>query len=425
MKKILVITLFLVCTLISFGQKNIVETAMEAGNFKTLITALEVANLTDTLRTGGPFTVFAPTDDAFDRLPQKSIEALTENVSRLRSILLYHVVSGSYLSDALVMYPSLSTLQGQKLLIDTRGGIRIEGAWVTVRDIEASNGVIHVIDAVIFPREEPNLVQVARDSGIFDTFVSALEKAGLVDTLSGAGPFTVFAPTDLAFARIPPDTLNTLLNEPEWLNAVLLYHVVQNEYSFTDLLEERGLRTVHGELVSIKLIESGLGVNNTLITIGDIETGNGVVHAVDHVLMPKEWRGRLPSIVDQAAASGQFSMLLTALEAAGLKDVLSGEGLFTVFAPTDAVFAALGNEAVEELLKDPEKLKSILTYHVIGDEYLAAELRIAQTLFTLNGKPIRINVDGTLTINNVEIVTRDILARNGVIHVIDSLLIPR
>jgi len=185
------------------------------------------------------------------------------------------------------------------------------------------------------------------------------------------------------------------------------------------------LRSLHGELLNVKISEAGLGVDNTIITIGDIDTGNGVIHVIDHVMMPREWRGGLPSIVEAAEQAGQFTTLLAALKAAGLEDALSDGGLLTVFAPTDEAFAKLGQETIDGLLKDTEKLKSILTYHVIGGEYLFSELKIAQSLFTLNGKPVKINLDGTLTINNVNIIGRDILTRNGVIHVIDAVLIPR
>lgn len=425
MKKTMILILFALVSLVAFSQKNIVDIAVESGNFNTLVAAIETAGLTDVLKGSGPFTVFAPTDEAFEKLPAGTIKDLLDNVSKLRSVLLYHVVSGEYSSESLVLYPTIQTLHGQSLAIDTRGGLKIDGAAVTVKDIKASNGVVHVIDTVMIPREEANLVQVARDFGILETLVLALEKSSLVDTLKNGGPYTLFAPSDIAFARVPAETREALFNEPQWLKAVLLYHVVQGEYMMADLINENGLRSLYGELLNVKINEAGLGIDNTIITIGDIDTGNGVIHVIDHVMMPREWRSGLPSIVEAAEQAGQFTTLLTALKTAGLGEALSDGGLLTVFAPTDEAFAKLGQETIDGLLKDTEKLKSILTYHVIGGEYLFSELKIAQSLFTLNGKPVKINLDGTLTINNVNIISRDILTRNGVIHVIDAVLIPR
>jgi uncharacterized surface protein with fasciclin (FAS1) repeats len=199
----------------------------------------------------------------------------------------------------------------------------------------------------MIPREEANLVQVARDSGILETLVLALEKSSLVDTLKNGGPYTLFAPSDIAFARVPAETREALFNEPQWLKAVLLYHVVQGEYMMADLINENGLRSLYGELLNVKINEAGLGIDNTIITIGDIDTGNGVIHVIDHVMMPREWRSGLPSIVEAAEQAGQFTTLLTALKTAGLGEALSDGGLLTVFAPTDEEKAVLDSELQE------------------------------------------------------------------------------
>lgn len=425
MKKVVIATLVILVGLITLGQKDIIETAVESGNFQTLVAAVEAAGLVETLKGSGPFTIFAPTDKAFARLPESTVESLFNNPTRLKSILLYHVLAGEYPADVLVLYPSIPTMEGQTVTIDTREGINIDGARVTVKDIKASNGIIHVIDSIIMPREEPNIVQVARNSGILELFVFALEKSNLVDMLSGGGPFTVFAPSDIAFARIPEDTRKALFEEPEWLDAVLRYHIVRGEYSADELMNERSLRTIHGEVVNVNLSEEGLGIGNTLIAIKDVQASNGVIQVIDHVMLPKEWRNGLPTIVELIREDGRFKTLISLFESTMQGQTFSNGGLFTVFAPTDEAFEKLGRETVDSLLKDTERLKAVLNYHVIGDEYLASELKIAQTLFTLNGKPIKLNTDGTLTINNVQILNKDILARDGVIHVIETVLIPR
>ncbi len=132
-------------------MKNIVETAIDAGSFKTLVAAVEAANLVDTLTSAGPFTVFAPTDEAFAKLPEGTVESLLKDKAKLTSILTYHVVSGKVMSKDVMNLKKAKTVQGQDINIDTRSGVKVNNANVVKADIETSNGVIHVIDTVILP----------------------------------------------------------------------------------------------------------------------------------------------------------------------------------------------------------------------------------------------------------------------------------
>ncbi|MCX8278276.1 MAG: fasciclin domain-containing protein, partial [Dehalococcoidia bacterium] len=222
-------------------SKTIVDIAVEDGRFGTLVTALQAAGLVDTLSGEGPFTVFAPTDDAFAALPDGIVAGLLEDVPALTEVLTYHVVSGSVLAEQVVGLTSATTLQGSDVevsLVDD--SVMIDGAKVIITDIVGSNGVIHVIDAVLLPAtiaaslaesEDPmvvskTIVDIAVEDGRFGTLVTALQAAGLVDTLSGEGPFTVFAPTDDAFAALPDGIVAGLLEDVPALTEVLTYHVV-------------------------------------------------------------------------------------------------------------------------------------------------------------------------------------------------------
>ena len=131
---------------------NIVETAIAAGSFKTLVEAVKAADLVDTLSGAGPFTVFAPTDEAFAKLPAGTVEDLLKDIPKLKSILTYHVVPGKVMSSDVVKMQSAKTVQGQDINIDTSDGVKIDNAKVVQADIEADNGVIHVIDSVILPK---------------------------------------------------------------------------------------------------------------------------------------------------------------------------------------------------------------------------------------------------------------------------------
>ena len=190
---------------------NIVQTAVAAGQFTTLATLLQQTGLADTLAGGGPFTVFAPTDAAFAKVPPATLQALAADPAKLRQVLLYHVVSGAVPAADVVKLTGAKTLNGASVTIKVAdGAVRVDGATVTATDVMASNGIIHVIDSVLIPQapaaKPKNIVQTAVAAGQFKTLASLLKKAGLAGTLQGRGPFTVFAPTDAAFARVPKAT---------------------------------------------------------------------------------------------------------------------------------------------------------------------------------------------------------------------------
>jgi len=285
-------------------SKNIVDIAAEDGRFTTLVAAVQAAGLAETLSGEGPFTVFAPTDEAFAALPEGALDSLLlpENKQQLTDILLYHVVPGK------VMAADVATLDGKKADTALKGGqISIktdmgsvylnENVKVVITDIEASNGVIHVIDSVLLPPSEANaaaamdIVDTAIKDGRFTTLVAAVQAADLVDTLKGDGPFTVFAPTDEAFAALPEGTLDNLLlpENKQQLTDILLYHVVPGKVMASDVVDLTSATTALGKDAAIKVEDGKVFLNdNTQVVITDIETSNGVIHVIDSVLLPPQ-----------------------------------------------------------------------------------------------------------------------------------------
>jgi uncharacterized surface protein with fasciclin (FAS1) repeats len=262
---------------------DIVDTAVAAGSFKTLVTAVKAAGLVKTLKGKGPFTVFAPTDEAFAKLPKGTVEALLKDIPKLKSILLYHVVPGKVLASDVVKLKSAKTALGQKIKIDTSKGVKVNKATVVKTDIMTRNGVIHVIDSVILPKDD--IVDTARKAGSFKTLLAAVEAAGLVDTLRGAGPYTVFAPTDAAFAKLPEGTVAALLKDIPKLKSILLYHVVPGHVKAAQVVKLDEAKTAMGQKVSFST-EGGVRVNEANVVKTDILTGNGVIHVIDSVILP-------------------------------------------------------------------------------------------------------------------------------------------
>jgi transforming growth factor-beta-induced protein len=280
---------------------TIVDTAVAAGSFKTLVAAVQAAGLVETLSGKGPFTVFAPTDEAFAKLPAGTLEMLLkpENKAKLAAILTYHVVPGNVMAADVVKLKTAGTAQGQRVDIKVDGAkVTVDGANVVKTDIGCSNGVIHVIDTVILPSDK-TIVEIAAANGSFNTLVAAVKAAGLVETLSGKGPFTVLAPTDAAFAKLPAGTLEMLL-KPEnkkQLAEILAYHVVPTAAYADQVVTMSEVPTLLKSPIKVTVKDGKVMLGGATVVATDIEASNGVIHVVDTVI--------LPTIAPKAQASAE------------------------------------------------------------------------------------------------------------------------
>jgi len=282
---------------------DIVDTAIDAGIFTTLVAAVQAAELEDALRGDGPLTVFAPNDDAFAKLDPDFVAQLLEprNQEKLQELLLYHVVAGEIYAGDLRWFQFTETMQGQYLWIRKLWGsiVKVNNARVISADIAASNGVIHVIDTVLVPRgfelvpEEPtptgDIVDTAIAAGGFETLVAAAQAAELVDALRGDGPLTVFAPTDAAFGKLPQELIDALLlpENQGALQELLLYHVVAGRVLAGDLDYYQRVETLQGSRVAIVKWFGNVWVNFSRVTTADVLATNGVIHVIDRVLIPR------------------------------------------------------------------------------------------------------------------------------------------
>ena len=290
---------------------DIVQNAVHANNVTTVVAAVKAAGLVDTLESAGPFTVFAPTNDAFAKLPAGTVDTLVkpENKATLTDILTYHVVAGRYTSADLTDGLVLKTVEGKTLTFhkDAAGHITINGkAMVQTADVISRNGVTHVIDTVLSPADGKyadvgvevggalmvrtlDIVDNAVNAGNVTTVVAAVKAAGLVATLKGAGPFTVFAPDNAAFAKLPAGTVETLV-KPEnkaTLTDILTYHVVAGRYTTNDLYDGQILTTVEGKTLKIHKVGAQIWINGSaMIETPNVISSNGVTHVIDTVLMP-------------------------------------------------------------------------------------------------------------------------------------------
>jgi len=270
---------------------DIVDVAVQAGSFKTLAAALQAAELIDTLKGSGPFTVFAPTDEAFSKLPAGTVEHLLkpENRSALVAVLTYHVVPGRLSASDVIASDRLTSVQGQRMAVTVgESGVTVAGAKVTATDIPASNGIIHVIDRVILPSMN-SIVDVASSAGTFSTLLAAATHAGLADTLAERGPFTLFAPNDEAFAKLPSGTVDSLLR-PENRQAlidILQAHIVSGRvYADQAVAAGRSHSLLRNQPLRFSLRNGRMSVNGVNVLANDIDASNGVIHVIDRVILP-------------------------------------------------------------------------------------------------------------------------------------------
>jgi uncharacterized surface protein with fasciclin (FAS1) repeats len=286
----------------------------------------------------------------------------------------------------------------------------------------------------------------ASNNPLLSTLVTAVSEAGLVDTLNGDGPFTIFAPTNDAFAAIPEDQLSAILADKDLLTSILTYHVVAGESLLAgDLGAAGSAPTVNG--ADLEFGTDGTTVNGVDVVCSDVSTANATVHIIDEVLLPPDMMGEgdaaamaptgpacasVPAdgegsfggMADDPAATAAsnnpvLSTLVSAVSAAGLVDTLNGDGPFTIFAPTPAA-------DLEAVLADTDLLTSILTYHVVGGQSLSsADLIELGSVTTVNGADLEITDDnGTLMINGVASVCMDVPTANATVHIIGSVLMP-
>ena len=433
---------------------TILDVAIEAGDFTTLIAAIDAAGLTSTIDdASATLTVFAPTDAAFALLGGAAINDLLADPDALSDILLYHVVSGTALDSAAATDAVGTTIEmanGDRVGVSAKNdSLFLNLSKVTATDIQADNGVIHVIDAVLMPPadatpSESTIVNIAAADERFTTLVAALGATGLDTVLaSDTDTFTVFAPTDAAFEAMGSANVTALLGDLDNLTEILQQHVITDAavdavtaYS----LSGNAATTVGGAEVPISISSKReLRVGGAKVIIADIHASNGVIHVIDTVIVGA---AGLPTptlnIVEVATAAGGFEILLELLSEAGLDGALTdADKSFTVFAPTDAAFHKLGVFPLAFLLGNPAILADTLLYHVYADSVVLADgaisvaasdqsiLEMANATAEKSGGRTALSLSDTgLTINLASVASANVMASNGVIHVIDNVMLP-
>ena len=423
----------------------IIEIVNDSDDFDILEAAVVKGNLAERLGGRGPFTVFAPTDAAFEAAGISVTTISNMMAADVESLLRFHVVSGKFDSDDLTS-GNLLTLGGESVVVNVDGSnVTVDGVNVTQTDIEASNGVIHIVESVLTP-PPPGLTEAATEEGL-TVLLSALAAAQLDGALASGDGLTIFAPTNDAFTAFLDAIGQSSLDDipASVLAEVLNYHVVDasgGALASTDLAPTQTVTTLSGEDVVITVDNGTVALNpdtdNAVVGTADVQTLSGFVHVIDKVLVPPSITPILGTIVAPAYFNKDFTTLIAAVNAADeanpeadiLETLLSNgpsDAGLTLFAPTNQAFADAG---ITNLDNVSDILVDVLTYHLIDGTFESTDvlaLDPAQTA-TVNGKEVffsAVGDDNDLFINgNSQVITPDITGSNGIVHVIDRALLP-
>ncbi|MBK8172466.1 MAG: fasciclin domain-containing protein [Sandaracinaceae bacterium] len=407
--------------------QSIAAIASANPDFSMLVAAATRASLVTLLDSPGNYTVFAPTNAAFTASGITMEMINTMPTAQLTGILSYHALDSVVPSTAITAGP-VDTLSTFSIILGTTGGVTINGgnsvaggANVVTADIAASNGIIHVIDRVLMP---PTVADLARYAGL-TSLHDAVVAAALDDELSATGPFTVFAPTNAAFAEL------SAVPTGEALVNVLLYHVVSGSVASSAVPAKAASLSMnqYGDPLTLLFnTASGVSINGSVnVVIADVHATNGIVHVVDEVLLPM-------NVVDAATAAG-LTGLLGAVTAASeisagvsVADALGAQAPYTVFAPTNAAFTAI-ESTLSTLTAD--QVRDVLLYHVLDTTAFPAPVLAADLPATVTDLQTLLGPDASFdptvtppTIDGAQIVTTDIIVTNGVVHVVGSVLLP-
>ncbi|XP_052067282.1 periostin-like [Mytilus californianus] len=411
---------------------NLIE-VLQANGESRLIKYATACGLADTIL-GGTFTIFAPTNAAFDALGTE--QELLSDKTVLTTILLYHLTNGVIRSTDARNELTVESVAGLKIRFNVyqhNKAVTVEGAKISKLDLNASNGIVHVIDKVMIP-PTGGIVDLVSGNKDLSTLLSLVQKANITGIIQ-RDPLTVFAPTNAAFSRLPANVLSRLNSDTALLKEVLEYHLVPHTEYSPGLYNREYLRTLDSErdVIRLSVSERGVSVNSYGQVIkADIPATNGVVHLIDHVLIPLRYWLSFGFGKAVTVGGAKISKFFYDLDASnGIVHIIDK----VMIPPTGGIADLVsGNKDLSTLLSLFQKanitgiIQQVLEYHLVPHTEYSSGLYNRLSLGTLDRREyITLNVSETgVSVNSyAHVINADIPATNGIVHVIDHVLIPR
>ncbi|XP_078401415.1 periostin-like isoform X4 [Cetorhinus maximus] len=393
---------------------DVVEGTEELSSFRA---AAAASGLFETLSNDGHYTIFAPTNEAFDKLSQDVLERILSDPVALRAMLNYHILNSIQCSEAIMSGSTYATLEGTHIEVGCDGdSLTVNGQrMVNRKDIVTTNGVIHLIDNVLIPDAAMQVLELA--NGKQDLFYDLVKETGVSATLTEDNEYTLFAPMNDAFDA---DIMGL---DQRLLKLILKNHILKLKVVLNELYNGQKLETLGGNFLRVFIYRTAVCIENSCMLRGSKEGRNGVIHTIRKVIVPAE-----KSLLQILREDSRFSIFLNLAESAGLTDLLTEEGDWTLFVPTNDVFDSLSPDELEVLTSDKNVLRHILLYHLLKGVYVGGgiEYGVTNVLKSYQGSRVMVKlVNDTLLVNNVKSKESDLMANNGVIHVVNSLLFPK
>uniref|UniRef100_A0A8C2P312 Transforming growth factor-beta-induced protein ig-h3 n=1 Tax=Capra hircus TaxID=9925 RepID=A0A8C2P312_CAPHI len=404
----------LIDKVISTVTNNIQQIIEIEDTFETLRAAVAASGLNTLLEGDGQYTLLAPTNEAFEKIPAETLNRILGDPEALRDLLNNHILKSAMCAEAIVAGLSLETLEGTTLEVGCSGDmLTINGKpIISNKDVLATNGVIHFIDELLIPDSAKTLFELAADSDV-STAIDLFRQAGLSSHLSGNERLTLLAPMNSVFKDgTPPINAQT--------KNLLLNHMIKDQLASKYLYHGQTLDTLGGKKLRVFVYRNSLCIENSCIAAHDKRGRYGTLFSMDRVLTPP-----MGTVMDVLKGDNRFSMLVAAIQSAGLTETLNREGVYTVFAPTNEAFQALPRGELNKLMGNAKELANILKYHV-GDEILVSGgIGALVRLKSLQGDKLEVSSKNNMvSVNKEPVADVDIMATNGVVHAISSVLQP-
>ncbi|XP_010130230.1 PREDICTED: periostin isoform X2 [Buceros rhinoceros silvestris] len=385
-------------------------------DLSSLRAAAITSNVLDILGRPGHYTLFAPTNEAFEKLPRGLLERIMGDKVASEALLKFHILNTLQCSEAIMGGAVYETLEGNTVEVGCDGdSLTVNGVKMVKRkDIVTVNGVIHLIDEVLIPDSAKQVFELGGAQQT--TFTDLVAQLGLRSSLRPEGRYTLLAPLNGAFSD------DILRMDQRLLRTILQNHIIKVKLGLNELYNGQELETIGGKLLRVFVYRTAVCVENSCMVRGSKEGRNGFLHVIRQIINPAE-----NTLHEMLRNDKRFSVFLSLVKAADLDDVLSQPGQWTLFVPTNDAFKGLTDDDKDILIRDKNALRNILLYHLTKGVFIGSgfEPGVTNILKTIQGGKLYLKtVNDTLLVNELKSREPDLMATNGVIHVIDKLLYP-
>ncbi|KAF7654508.1 hypothetical protein LDENG_00068950 [Lucifuga dentata] len=383
------------------------------GQYTLFATAIAAAGLTSLLESDGQYTLFAPTNEAFEKIPRETLNRILGDPVALRDMLNYHILKHMQCAESIVSGTAMETLQGTVLEVGCDGSeMTLNGkAIITQKDQLGINGVVHYIKELLIPDSAKTLMELTEDSSV-TTATKLFVDAGLSTHLMGSEALTMLAPLDNAFK-------GSLTMTPE-IKKLMTNHILKDRLSSKSLYHGQELETLGGIKLRVFVYRNNLCIENACIAAHDKTGRFATMFTMDKVLTPP-----MGTIMDVLKAGDQFSLLVGAIQKAGMTELLNQQGALTFFAPTNEAFNALPQPELNKLMRNPQELASALKLHLGEGLLVSGGVGSHTRVKPLQGEKLELGVRNyTVYVNKVPVVDADLMATNGVVHAVNKIIKP-